>query len=269
MKRTYYITVLFLLFILAIYFFYRKSDTTLSREFSDFAIEDTSTVDRIFIADHSGGRAELRRSHKGGWIVNGKYKARQDGIDQILDMVSRVRVKEPVSTGMSNTIVRDMAAHSIKVELYTGDEKPAKIYYIGNSTPDHQGTYMLLEVGGKKSDRPFVTHIRGFAGFLTPRFFTDMNLWRDRTIFNLEADSIASVAITYSEKAEHSFRLTTDGNSARVYDAGGKPVEPADQALVREYLGLFPGYTSNTFHRNRLSATLIQSLPPRPCTRLL
>ncbi len=51
MKRIHYIVLLIILILIAAYFFFSKPSTTLKSEFSDFAIEDTSAVTKIYIAD--------------------------------------------------------------------------------------------------------------------------------------------------------------------------------------------------------------------------
>ena len=77
----------------------------------------------------------------------------------------------------------------------------------------HYGTNMLLEIDGKKSSIPYITHVPGFFGYLSTRFFTDENLWRHRGIFEIKADQIASVEIRFLEKPLNSFKLEKTQNS--------------------------------------------------------
>ena len=56
-----------------------------SIEGTDFAIADTSAVDKIFIADMDGQSVTLTRPAKGSlWDVNGRFKAREDAVDLLL-----------------------------------------------------------------------------------------------------------------------------------------------------------------------------------------
>jgi len=74
------------------------------------------------------------------------------------------------------------------VEVYAGDQLIKK-YTVGTETPDMLGTYYKMA----GSDLPFAVYIQGFNGYLTTRFFTEENLWRDRTIFGLAPKEIKAV----------------------------------------------------------------------------
>ena len=63
-------------------------------EGTDFAIADTSTVDKIFIADMDGGQVTLTRPTQGSlWDVNGQFKAREDAVNLLLKTFHRARVQ--------------------------------------------------------------------------------------------------------------------------------------------------------------------------------
>ena len=150
MNRGVYVVLLVLLLIVAGYFYFTQNTNTIRSEFSDFALEDTSSVSRMFISDFEGISADLTRQSDNTWKINDKYKARQDAIDLILKTVNSVKVTETVPRSSKETVIKSMAGSSIKVEIYTSSEKPAKVYYVGNPTQNHFGTYMLLEIDGEK-----------------------------------------------------------------------------------------------------------------------
>ena len=120
-----------------------------------------------------------KKKEKGNWWVNGKFRARQHSVDLILKTIKKIKVKHPVAvTGIEYRLSKIASKHK-KVEIYTGDGNLEKVYYIGGSTKDHQGTYMLLETPEDgRSDIPYVCHLPGFHGYLTPRFFTTEEDWR-------------------------------------------------------------------------------------------
>ena len=93
-----------------------------------------------------------------------------------------------------------------------------KSYVIGSNTPDHLGTYMLLN--GK--DFPFVVHIPHFNGFLSPRYgiqsnSIDLNRWRSTNIFSLSSDSIHFIKYTNFQEPENSYTITS--NPIKLIDA--------------------------------------------------
>jgi hypothetical protein len=64
-------------------------------------------------------------------------------------------------------------------------------------------------------------HIQGFNGYLNSRFFTEEDLWRDRTIFGLSVPQIKQVSIQYSTNTQYSFYVNTEGGKVSLTDAKG------------------------------------------------
>lgn len=229
--------LLVILIAIAAYFFISKSNSTLG-ELNDFAIEDTASIDKIFIADPTGDKVTLTRSEK-NWLVEGKHKARPESMDVIMKTFYQIAVKSPVSKAAQNNIIRELATSSIKVEIYQGKNKPSKVYYIGGATQNHQGTYMLLENDGVKSSVPFIVHIPGFNGYLTTRFYANALQWRDAAVFNYEPKEIKSLQVHYFEQPENSFTIKQTLGQFSLYDEQAKPVENFDSSKVLQYLGMY------------------------------
>ena len=55
---------------------------------------------------------------------------------------------------MKNTVIANMAAGGKKVEIYQGGDRPVKTWIVGTSTPNHAGTFMVLEQNGQRSQDP-------------------------------------------------------------------------------------------------------------------
>ena len=164
-----------LLAVAAAWLILNNESGTVKEILRDFAVKDTTSVTKIFIADRAGKSVELERelnasgAPTGLWLVNKKYYARRDAVKTLLETLYLVEMKSYVAKTAYNTIVKQLATTGIKCEVYrSGKEKPFKVFYVGGSTQDTKGTFMMLE----NSLVPFVTEIPGFDGYLTPRFFT-------------------------------------------------------------------------------------------------
>lgn len=240
MKRIHYIILLIVLLATAAYFFFSNTMSTLKSEYSDFAIEDTASITKIFISDYNGQNALLERKSDNNWLINGKHKVRKDAINLLLKTFKLIGIREPVSKSTFETVVKRLAVSSTKVEIYMGGEKAHKVYYVGTATKTHYGTNMLLEIDGKKSSTPYITHVPGFFGYLSTRFFTDEDLWRDRAVFEIAADQIASVEIRYLEKPLKSFKLERLQNSFVLTDINTmEKTSELDADAVLEFFNKF------------------------------
>ncbi|HNB13426.1 MAG TPA: hypothetical protein PKY09_11010, partial [Bacteroidia bacterium] len=78
------------------YYYFKNSDSTIKKELRDFAVADTSSIDKIFLADKKGNKALLERKSPALWTINGKYPARQDAINFLLKTIKQIEVRSPV-----------------------------------------------------------------------------------------------------------------------------------------------------------------------------
>ncbi|MBL4670453.1 MAG: hypothetical protein JKY30_14490 [Flavobacteriales bacterium] len=235
------ILILVVLAAVAIYFFINKSAGTLGSnkgEKSDFAITNIETIDKIFIVDSKGKSVTLTKPGD-GWLIDGKHSARPDNIRLLMKTFKRTAVRSPVPKTAHNNVIKQIATIATKVEIYQGGDKPSKIYYVGGSTLDHQGTYMILETEGVKSSVPFIMYIPGNYGYLTSRFFTDADQWRDAIVFKYQPEEIKSITINYFETPEESFVINKNGNKFSLSEIDSEKIIPVDSNVLHEYVSRY------------------------------
>ncbi|MBT3209149.1 MAG: DUF4340 domain-containing protein [Bacteroidetes bacterium] len=235
----YFIVIALLL--VASYFYFSRTNSTLRKELRDFAIEDTSKITKIFMVDKSESRVLLKKVNN-KWMVNGKYFARKDAVETLLKTMKRLDVKAPVSRSSQDNMVKNLATFSTKVEIYTGDDKPEKTYYVGGPTQDHHGTFMIME----NSSAPFIMHIPGFSGYLSTRYFTKENLWRDPIIFRHKFSDIKSVEVEIPNNPKKSFVAQNNGGNKFSLFSENVKTQNFDTVKLKMYMGRFKrvGYES-------------------------
>lgn len=188
----------------------------------DYHIEDTSSITRIFLADKESGEVTLERQNDSTWSVDGKYAASQPMIDLLLETLHDMRIRQQVNKNAIPNAIKDIAAHSIKVEVYQNvpfinwfgghlklfsREKLTTTYFVGRETQDMMASFMYR----KGDDVPYIIHIPGFRGFLTPRFVTDPMKWRSHSIVDLNVKQIERVELEIPEMADESFAIQREG----------------------------------------------------------
>lgn len=221
----------------------RNSWSTFKGDLKEFAIKDTATITRMFFADKRGNKVLLQRNEQKIWMVDNKFIADQDKVNLILSTMHDVEVKNPIAETEHNSVVSILATQGIKAEFYAG-EKLIKTIYVGSSTPDQVGTYMLVDGSAK----PYVTHINGFVGYLTPRFISKQKLWKSKQIFNLNANEIKSISIQYPMDMKQSFTIE---NGITPILRSNNIAMKADEKFLKYYLGsfrniFFEGYIEST-----------------------
>ena len=194
--------------------------TTLRGEAYDFTVRDTASVTRLFFADKSGNQVLLSRTEE-GWKVNEKYDAQQTMVNNMLYTLDKMRIKMPVSLASHDNVITRMAGTNTKVEVYQivprinlfnkvkmfPHEKLTKVFFIGDVTQDNSGTYVLKE----GADKAYIVHLHGFRGFISSRFSSNQEDWRDHKIISENISDIASLKLEFNNDPENSFILNETG----------------------------------------------------------
>ena len=187
------------------------------------------------MVDKASNQVLLERK-QGFWTVNNNHAVRKDAIDVLLETMYRLEIKTPVAKKNKDYVIKSLSTDHIKVEIYEDDNDLVKTYYVGGSTPNKEGTYMILE----ESSMPFIMHIRGFSGFLTSRYFTDETIWRDQKIFRYNFNDIASVELKDFKNENNSFKILNLGdNQYQLQDKDKKIIENVDIISLKSYVASF------------------------------
>ena len=228
--------------VVAYYFTASTGRSTVRQELKDFAVEDTASVTKIFLANKTGTHSTLVKQPDGTWMVNNKFKARPDAINHLLTTIQKLEVSSPVSTSGESNVIKNLATQGTKVEIYQNNkhDKPAKVYYVGGPTQNQLGTFMILE----NSSKPFIMHIPGFNGYLTSRYFTSENEWRSRELLTFDRDDITSVELQNFIIPENSYKIINKSDAGEehlfeLHNSNGKMLAPYDTLKIATYLTFF------------------------------
>ncbi|MBR9922714.1 MAG: DUF4340 domain-containing protein [Bacteroidetes bacterium] len=200
----------------------------------DFKIDNVDDIHKIFVADRKGNTATLERAD-GYWIYDEKYRANPQVIKNMMEVFKSVEILYVPPKAAVETMVTDLAANGIKVETFDESGKKIKGYYIGGSTPDERGTFMIRE----GAETPFVTSVLYFSGTFWIRFVPQGDKWRDKTVFGYQPEEIARVSVEYPKQREKSFILNSTDEGYVVspyYDLSDGMEGQTSQGAAERYL---------------------------------
>lgn len=233
MSKQLKIILLLLGLALGIYFaFIRKPWKSFSGDGTDFSIMDTGAVTKLFLADARGNKVLLAKQPNLKWLVDNQVEADERKVNLLLQTLFEMKMRNPISKNEYNTVIKEFASDGIKVECYQGDEL-IKTIIVGQATNDQLGTYMMIQ----GSETPYVVHIPGFIGYLTPRFPTTPIKWKNKLVFDVEASQIKSVQVAYPGSPNESFFIE-QASAITVKNHHGQLV-PCDNKFVSYYLASF------------------------------
>ncbi|HTA61717.1 MAG TPA: hypothetical protein VK835_04650 [Bacteroidia bacterium] len=240
-KNKLVIVLLVALIAVAIFVMIKNKRKTLVGNDDDFAVPDTASVDKLFLANKKGATALLEKNDKGVWMINGKYPARTDAVELLLVTFMRTQIKFPAPQNSQENLLREIASKGTKCEIYQNG-KLSKTWYVGHETQDLRGTYCLLQ--GADNEKPFdkvyAIEIPGFIGTIVPRFFLTEAEWREKKVLSLTPDKIKNVTLTLPDYPDTSFIINIYGlHKFDVTTLSGKKIQPFDTAAVQQYLSYF------------------------------
>ncbi len=258
------LSVLIALSVIALYVFKNKGkSSTIDKDASNFTLKDTGSVDKIFLADKEGKTVLLERK-KEGWILNGQFTVRPDAIQLLLYTLRSVEVKSPVSKNARPNVIKIMASKSTKIEVYSKGTK-IKQYYVGHTTQDHLGTYMLLTNldEDQNYEEPFVTHIPGFDGFLNTRYNTYEMDWRDRLVMSFRPPQIKQIKLDLHEMPDSSFIMDLFSMQRFGMKQGNGKQLVYDEAKLKQYIAYFLNLNCEVVidKKDRLADSLSKAIP--------
>lgn len=227
MKRKYLIilALTIILIITALFLVFNKGTGTFKDHDKEFAVKDTATITKVFLADKKNRTVLLEKVGAGDWLVNGTYKARNSGVNLLLETFTHLVPKYPVPKSAHDNVVALLATSSVKVEIYQvvyridlfglrlfPHEKLTKTYYVGGATQDNMGTFMLME----GADVPFVVQLLGFRGYVAPRYSTLEKDWRDHTVFRKSLAEIRQVIMEIPLEPENSYKVIKENRDLKL-----------------------------------------------------
>ncbi|MFH1004845.1 MAG: hypothetical protein V1781_05055 [Bacteroidota bacterium] len=215
--------------------------STIRKELYDFAVTDTASINKIYLVNKDGSEVLLEKVNPGEWKVNKKHIARRDAIKALLVCIKELAVKNPVAKNAIENISKQLATTGTKIEIYQNDNL-IKLYYVGGDAQDGLSTYMLLadHETGENSTMPFEMFIPGFNGFLSVRYFTDADLWRDRTVFAHSPDKISSITFNPVQMPDSGFTVSlSTTNEISLHDSKGNLIAYFDTLKMKRYITYF------------------------------
>lgn len=221
--------------LIGLYFvFFTDENKQSNKAARDFKIENIQDVDKIFLATTDGVTVTLNKEGE-VWRVNNQYVARNIRIETLLKTAKNIAVKQKVPKVKQERIFKNLATHNIKAEFYI-EEELIKSYYIGAADGSTTGTYALLinEETGENYNEPFLTHLLGFEGYLTPRYEPDPSTWRDLKVFYFPKNGIESVELKYPNDPENSFKIQL--NDGRYQLFANDQLLPSNELSLKKYL---------------------------------
>lgn len=246
MKKTLvYVAILAIMGFGVYWFFFRNSDNLYQSKDADFGFRDTAAIGKIFLAETDGQSILLERDKNNSWTVNKTFPAMRIQVLNILTCLNKQTALVPVPERDYERVIKMLAGLGVKVEIYNREGEKIRCFYVAGQGPNYHGSYMLME----GSQQPYLVEIRGFEGYLTPRYSTDIADWRSRVIFDAADHEIKSFSVNYPEEPLNSFTIDNGVSPAslKIDPELSATMKDVHQGRVNVFLTLFKNVNAEGF----------------------
>jgi hypothetical protein len=105
--------------------------------------------------------------------------------------------------------------------------------------------------------KPYICHIEGFVGYLTPRYFVNEADWRSKMLFELQEEDIEWVKIDWTENQDKGFTIRNSENGASIEGLGkSRPQNAVNANKLKSYLKQFDRLSYEGFPNNKSKAEI-------------
>lgn len=244
------ILALLLAALLGIYFgfIYNPSGASFAPGDAAFAVEDTADVYGLVLTQYREGEAgqqvRLERQPDGDWRYNGSYPAMRPRVSNLLQVMSRLEVREVINEAAQANANRFFATIHTRVDAYDQDGDLLLSYDVGSETPNAKGTLMRM----RDSETPYVVELPGLQGYVKAAYSLDPHFWRANRLFDANLGRLLRFSVLYREP-ERSFTLERVNDSTFALAGPGKAADPK---RLSQYLSRFEGQVyGETFAEER------------------
>lgn len=214
-----------------------ERQSSLDPEETAFALTDTASVTRIHLTQFQEGDSllwiDLRRRPDGGWTVNQVHNAFAPQIQHVLTTLHRLEVLEPLTGQGLASAEKILSLMHTRVEVYD-QQGLVKTYLLG--TEGRGGKGSLMQLAG--ADRPYMVHRPDLNGFINPFFTLDLDIWREKLLFDAQPARIREIRIEYAAQPEENLTLAREPEGEWLLQPGGLAPRAGD---LRAYLDRFQG----------------------------
>jgi Domain of unknown function (DUF4340) len=263
-RNTIFLLLLLLVGGAAFYLYQKKGNKTGTHiaPDMDFTIRDTAAITKLFLVDRQGHKILLERQ-KDHWLVDGKFKVRPSAINVLFDCFTKQQVQYVPPESAKKVMIANLSSLGIKTEVYmNGSQKPSKVFYVGDVTPDEIGTHMMME----GADQPYVVHIPSFVGAVRGRYMLQLEDWKDRRIFAEDPSQIQSISVEYPMQKSASFIIERQNGNFEVKPFfATQQVYPASKlrkGMAESYAIQFRKLTAEAFETYNPKRDSVRALLP-------
>lgn len=183
------------------YFLTNLSSSTLSQRDIAFAVTEPERITSIQL--NSGTSSLLLTKTDGGWVVNSSYPAREEAVDALVAVVTRLRVASPIPLAVSDSLSREIKNQGVRVRVMAR-ERVVREYSLHSTQ-----TLGLQTIGMLKGARSgYQLTLPNYRGDIINLFNLSNSHWRTQQLGIGSIDQLAQMDVEVPGNPEQSYQVS-------------------------------------------------------------
>ncbi|HPM18596.1 MAG: hypothetical protein GT598_10550 [Bacteroidales bacterium] len=228
-KSLKYLSVIVIL--IAVFLFLFRDRDPFGRKNSSFASKPKEEITRIELSDKSSSISLTRKDNI--WMLNGSHEVRKSSISFLIQVVSAMEIKSPVSPELFRAEIREKGIEPVKVSVF-GKRKRLNSFLVYKTQSNIYGNIMKKREGAK----PFIVYLPGYETNIGSIFTVNELYWKPFMVFNQLPSDIASVNFENMTDTASSFSIQKEGGRFILSDKG-RELSGWDTSRVIRYISYF------------------------------
>lgn len=167
------------------------------------------------------------------WMVDGKYTASAEKMQEFLTTLMEIRVVQPVEPKAQGSALSLLKRNHIHVRVADRDGGTLKDYLIGATNSAQTANIFKMDY----SDQCYMVSKPALEGYVSVYYSTKANDWREKLLWNVTEGELQSVSVTYfPDSLQYSYQLARSGEQWTV----GQGLK-ADPGRAKAYAAMFTG----------------------------
>lgn len=241
MRSTLILLVLFAALAGTYFFFVSGGNSSFDPAETEFAVRDTAAIYKVTlekkVKGENQGSLTLERK-KGYWMVNGRFTALHSKVNNFLETLYSIHVKDAMKGKTQESALRVLKENHTVVTIMDVKGNVMRRYLVGATNNQQTANILLLD----GADNAYMVSRPGMEGYVSIQYSVNPMNWREKLLFNMPGEELSSVALSYVD-ARRSFSLSrpAPGKPWELKNKEGLPIADFKPARAGEYMALFVG----------------------------
>ncbi len=225
------VSIFIILIILLVVIVLINNSHPFGKKQSSFASAPKKGITRIELKE--GKRILILSKETEGWKVNGMNEARKSSLIFLLEILTEMKIKSPVSPEHFNDEIVMRGIEPVRVKVYE-NKRLLRSFMVFRTGSNKFGNIMKT----KDNAKPFIVYLPGYEGDIGSEFISDELFWMPFTLFNIRPTEISSVTVENVTDPLASFKISVLGSAFLLSDMI-TTLSGWDTSRVERYLSYF------------------------------